>query len=175
MYVVDSKMRFTTLLSLAPIELCKKNNTDKQTNCVTQNNNKKPGERKDERSEHQNRNYKFMRLSLGWGLARSRKNVFTNFLLLISFIRLRLGAWDYEWTDAMRLAQYTCMCVDLIIFLFLSAEHLLLWLSAKLLCSGCVFLFIFAFRSCCGEVNEISKVFVVWLECEHSDSSCGDD
>ena len=33
-----------------------------------------------------------------------------------------------------------CMCVDLIIFLFLSMEHLLLWLSAKL--------FVLWFRLC---------------------------
>lgn len=38
-----------------------------------------------------------------------------------------------------------CMCVDLIIFLFLSMEHLLLWLSAKLFVLWFFALLIFAF------------------------------
>lgn len=85
---------------------------------------KKKKRKNDERSAHQNRNYKFMRLSLRSEalLFREKKNSF------ISFLRLR----RFGIMNGRNETRGICMCVDLIIFLFLSMEHLLLWLSAKL-------------------------------------------
>jgi hypothetical protein len=79
-----------------------------------------------ERRRTQNRNYKFMRLSL-----RSEASLFFAKQKFIHKLCRRLRR-----SGIMNGRNETrggiCMCVDLIIFLFLSMEHLLLWLSAKL-------------------------------------------
>lgn len=126
---------------------------------------------------HQNRteNYKFMRLSLL--LFREKKTFRIHKNVFIHKVAVALGAWDYEWTQWD--ARLPCMCVDLIIFLFLSVEHLL-WLSATLLCSGfllspsCFFLRVVCVRED-GMRSESVCCAAKALECEHLESSPDDD
>lgn len=140
--------------------------------------------KKKKKRRTQNRNYKFMRLSRLFeaSLFREKKHSF------ISSQRLRRSGIMNGRNET---SGGVCMCVDLIIFLFLSMEHLLLWLSAKLFVLWfrlCVFFSRFLLRKRVRREKKergrerktqkwmkIRKYSAVLLECEHLDSSPDDD